>query len=185
VDAGGPVLARSGQLTARGPTVPPTPDATPPADPADLWQQWLRAFGGTWPSPPFGVKYDNAQDIFGGAQVGLINITQGKSRNPGLEQRIVTEVAGYGRQIGRLLEAVDVLARHRPKHLSDEDGDALDDLHDLAKQIAAFRRQAARDDADRIVADVALLCENPIRNADVLRRLRDQLDGPPGGELTT
>lgn len=119
---------------------------------------------------------DNTQDMFSGAQVGLVNITRGVSRNPDLEQRIVTEVAGYGRQLGRLLEAVDVLTRHRPANLSRKDGEALDDLHELADQIADVRRRAAEDDADRIVADVAQLCQDPARNADVLQRLRGLLN---------
>ena len=118
-----------------------------------------------------GVTRDNTQDIFRGAQVGLINLTQGISRDPELEQRIVSEVAGYGRQLGRLLEAVDVLARHAPNGLHIEDRAALDALCNLAEDVKAVRHKAAKDRAEKIIADVAVLCENPTENAAVLERL--------------
>jgi hypothetical protein len=45
-------------------------------------------------------------------QYGLVNIRYGESSNAQTEQDIVENVAGYGKQIGKLLEAVVFLAHH-------------------------------------------------------------------------
>ncbi|MDB5857339.1 MAG: hypothetical protein JWQ76_1028 [Ramlibacter sp.] len=47
-----------------------------------------------------------------GGQFGLINVNLGMSANPGLEQRILDDVGSYGRQLGRIGEALDVLLDH-------------------------------------------------------------------------
>jgi hypothetical protein len=51
------------------------------------------------------VTQDIAPSI--GGQLGLLNINATRSCDPELEQRIITEVASYGRQLGWLVEAVD------------------------------------------------------------------------------
>ena len=43
------------------------------------------------------------------SQVGLININIGKSSNPTIQQDVLEEVGSYGRQIGRLADAIEVL----------------------------------------------------------------------------
>jgi hypothetical protein len=105
-------------------------------------------------------------------QIGLVNV-QGVSRNPELEERIVTQVAGYGRQLGRLLEAVDALAAHRPHGLTSEQKDALDGLQHLARDVARVRRETVADQADAIVGEVRSLCADPVANAAALARIRD------------
>jgi hypothetical protein len=47
-----------------------------------------------------------------GGQFGLVNINLGKSADPELEQRILDDVGSYGRQLGRIGEALEVLLRH-------------------------------------------------------------------------
>jgi hypothetical protein len=42
-------------------------------------------------------------------QIGFININNAKTPDPGLENAIVDEVGSYGRQIGRIADALDVL----------------------------------------------------------------------------
>ena len=42
-------------------------------------------------------------------QIGFININNAKTPAPELEQTILEEVGSYGRQIGRLADALDVL----------------------------------------------------------------------------
>ncbi|WP_346892969.1 hypothetical protein [uncultured Roseibium sp.] len=47
-----------------------------------------------------------------GSQFGLININLGRSSAPEVERDILTEVGSYGRQIGRIGEALEVLIDH-------------------------------------------------------------------------
>ena len=42
-------------------------------------------------------------------QLGLININLGRTSEPETEELILTEVGSYGRQIGRIADALDVL----------------------------------------------------------------------------
>jgi hypothetical protein len=143
--------------------------------PMTPWQAWLSMLG-IRDGPLSG---DVAQDITSsiGGQLGLLNINATRSGDPGLEQRIITQVASYGRQLGRLIDAVDVLAR-QPRHgLSDADSRALDQLHELAERIAAVKEQKALDHVDRIVTEVQALSRHPKTNAEAIRRVREALPG--------
>jgi hypothetical protein len=120
------------------------------------------------------VTQDIAPSI--GGQLGLLNINATRSGDPGLEQRIITQVASYGRQLGRLVEAVDVLARRQSRRgFGEADIRALDQLHDLAERIAAVKEQEALDQVDRIVSEVRALSRDPQANAEAIRRVRQAL----------
>ena len=57
-----------------------------------------------------------------GGQFGLVNINLGKSADPALEEDVLNEVGSYGRQLGRIGDAMGVLIKHlRPEELSDDD----------------------------------------------------------------
>ena len=61
-----------------------------------------------------------------GGQFGLVNINVGKSADPALEQLILDEVGSYGRQLGRLGEALAVLLKHLdPAVLNDDEKKAI------------------------------------------------------------
>lgn len=148
-------------------------DGTRGSQPLTPWQIWLSMFGLRAP-----LSGDVTQDIatsFGG-QLGLLNINATRSGDPGLEQRIITQVASYGRQLGRLVEAVDVLAQRQSRRgLGEAEIHALDQLHELAKQIATVKEQTALDQIDRIVADVQALSRDPKANSEAIRRVRKAL----------
>jgi len=148
--------------------------------PAQLWQRWWQMFGLRAPLGRMPLSGDVTQDIAPAlsSQLGFINIHQTRSKDPDLEQRIITEVASYGRQLGRLMEAVDVLVRRQDRAgLTEEDQDALDDLHKLALEIEAVKQQAAVERVERVVADVRQLAKDPEANRDALQRVRDALGG--------
>src|SRR4051794_6517149 len=73
-----------------------------------------------------------------GSQVGLINIELGRSSNPAVEEEVLTEVASYGKQLGRIEDALMALLAHfRPEHpLTPEEQRAIDDLRALVEEIA-------------------------------------------------
>ncbi|MGC2221702.1 MAG: hypothetical protein WA624_04695 [Methylocella sp.] len=49
-----------------------------------------------------------------GGQYGLINITLGQSSAPEVEADVLSDVAGYGKQLGRIGDAVLVLINSPP-----------------------------------------------------------------------
>ncbi|MDQ0456092.1 hypothetical protein [Rhizobium paknamense] len=71
-------------------------------------------------------------------QVGLINISLGSTPSPETEQDVLDEVGSYGRQIGRISEALEVLIRHVPlEKLSEDETHAL---NALKAQVSSVRR---------------------------------------------
>ena len=75
-----------------------------------------------------------------GSQVGLININLGKSSNPDVEQEVLDDVASYGRQLGRIGDALLVLMHHLPEDkLAPKEKKAFADLRALLTEIAAVK----------------------------------------------
>jgi hypothetical protein len=78
-----------------------------------------------------------------GAQFGLVNINLGQTPRPDIEQKVLDEVGSYGRQLGRIGDALEVLLRHvKLDGLSVEESDALAILQG---QIAAIRKIKQRE----------------------------------------
>lgn len=82
-----------------------------------------------------------------GAQYGFINIDLGATPKPEVEQDILDEVGSYGRQLGRIGDALEVLMKHVDlKGLSADEQDALSILQgQLAEVRKVKRRDRARD----------------------------------------
>ncbi len=76
-----------------------------------------------------------------GGQVGLVNIDLGRSGNPAVEEEVLSDVASYGRQLGRIEDALAVLVKHfKPQgRLTKEESAALDALTQMTKQIAEIK----------------------------------------------
>ena len=77
-------------------------------------------------------------------QFGLVNVSV-NSDNPDMERKIVEDVASYGRQLGRLTDAMMVVLNHLP---------ALHLQPDERKAIAAFEELAQRIDAAKNGVDI-------------------------------
>jgi hypothetical protein len=76
-------------------------------------------------------------------QVGLINIALGQTARPDIERTVLNEVGSYGRQIGRIGDALEVLIRHfETKDLPQAERDALTIL---MGQLAEVRKVKARE----------------------------------------
>jgi hypothetical protein len=72
-----------------------------------------------------------------GSQFGLVNITLGQSSEPAVEADALSDVASYGKQLGRIGDALIVLLAHFPRTgLSKEETDAIDDLEEMLRRIA-------------------------------------------------
>ena len=113
-------------------------------------------------------------------QAGFINVHACRTENPELEKRIIEEVASYGRQLGRIIDALDVLAaRVLVDDLTPDERDALRAFGELAERIAAVKEQArptriTRAGVERLIDEVhALKRRDPARYEELAARLRE------------
>jgi hypothetical protein len=76
-----------------------------------------------------------------GSQVGLVNIELGQSSDPAVEEEILSDVASYGKQLGRIEDALSVLLAHfRPERpLTADEEAALDAFKAIVGDIAAVK----------------------------------------------
>jgi hypothetical protein len=128
------------------------------------WTWWLRA-------------------TFG--QIGFINVNETDSGDPALEQRIVGEVASYGRQLGWISEALEIVLRHaKYADLSAEEQDSLTQFKRMLVHIDAIKAGAQRDDGraeiDRLVRAIETLKRTDrVRFDAVAERLRPLVAAEP------
>jgi hypothetical protein len=73
-----------------------------------------------------------------GAQIGLFNISLGDTRHPEIERKVLREVGSYGRQLGRIGDALEVLIRHFDQSALDQP--EKDALAILTGQLAEIRK---------------------------------------------
>jgi hypothetical protein len=92
-----------------------------------------------------------------GSQVGLFNVTIGQSSEPAVEADVLSDVASYGKQLGRIEDALVVLLGHfhPAAPLTAEETAAIDDLKDMLRQIAdvkdKHKRKAMRPPAHAVL----------------------------------
>ena len=81
-----------------------------------------------------------------GGQLGLININMGQSSEPKVEEEVLTDVATYGKQLGRIGDALIVLLKHfNPSPpLSAEDSQAIEALNEMLGEIAKVKEKHGR-----------------------------------------
>ena len=77
-----------------------------------------------------------------GAQVGFINLNLGNTQHPDVEQTILDEVGSYGRQIGRIGDALEVILKHvKLDGLSNDEKDAVKVLKGQLAQVRQIRER--------------------------------------------
>jgi hypothetical protein len=78
-----------------------------------------------------------------GAQFGLINIDLGATPHPEIEQAVLDEVGSYGRQLGRIGDALEVLLDHvKLNQLTEREQDALTVLRGQLAEIRQVKQKA-------------------------------------------
>ena len=78
-----------------------------------------------------------------GAQFGFINVDLGQTNHPDVEQKILDEVGSYGRQLGRIGDALEVILNHiELGKLKPQERDCIDILRG---QLAEVRKVKARE----------------------------------------
>jgi hypothetical protein len=81
-----------------------------------------------------------------GGQFGLVNINLGQSSEPKVEADVLSDVATYGKQLGRIGDALIVLLAHfHPRTpLSADETKAIDALKDMLQKIADVKEKHSR-----------------------------------------
>jgi hypothetical protein len=81
-----------------------------------------------------------------GSQLRLLNVTIGRSSEPAVEADTLSHVASYGKQLGRIGDALIVLLAHfhPATPLTKEESAAIDDLKDMLQQIADVKDKHKR-----------------------------------------
>jgi hypothetical protein len=81
-----------------------------------------------------------------GSQLGVVNINLGQSSDPDVEQEVLSDVGTYGKQIGRISDALMVLLAHfHPKRaLTPEETAAIDALKDMLNKVADVKTKHGR-----------------------------------------
>ena len=144
-----------------------------PLDPFGVWEAWARSLELHAPlegAVTQAIRTSLADHL---GQLGLINISTAASGDPGVERRIVEQVASYGRQLGWLLDAVDVLVRER-RGAPERPGDqaALDQVEQLHGEVEALKASAVAERSERLVADVRALLADADADAETIVALR-------------
>ena len=81
-----------------------------------------------------------------GGQFGLININLGQSSEPDVEAEVLSDVASYGKQLGRIGDALIVLLKHfnPPAPLDADEAKAIDALNAMLAKIAEVKTKHGR-----------------------------------------
>ena len=81
-----------------------------------------------------------AQVMQQGAQFGIVNINLGQTAHPEVERTILDEVGSYGKQLGHIGDALEVLLRHvKLQGLSRAEEGAIDILKGELAQVRAIK----------------------------------------------
>jgi hypothetical protein len=81
-----------------------------------------------------------------GGQFGLININLGQSSEPKVEEDVLSDVASYGKQLGRIGDALAVLLAHfhPDQTLTADEAKAIDALKTMLDKIADVKEKHKR-----------------------------------------
>lgn len=119
-------------------------------------------------------------------QLGMINVIEMKSSDPRTERTITENVAGYGRQLGRITEALYVLlANTNTAKFTDEEKEAINDFTTMAEDIAVAKACGSamtRANVERFLKGLRELEKHDQpKYREIVDRLKDQIKiGAPG-----
>jgi hypothetical protein len=133
---------------------------------------------GSMPNPLdfFAAPQNLVQPILPGWVIGNVtNITEQNSSAPDTEREIVA-AQSYGRQLGRVMDALAVLIAALPK--AEQDATAFKEFTKIYGEINDIKAKAAAGRIDRIAADLAMLEKTaPQEYERLAARLREALKG--------
>lgn len=128
---------------------------------------------------PYWLSQRILSSLISGGHFALLSTTvnQQATSEPEMEERIVGNVASYGKQLGRLVEAVDVLVRQaKVESIPDKDRSALTEFSKLANEIAKARERFGEDRLEKILELVTQLGRPGHVDHTALRTVRNMVD---------
>jgi hypothetical protein len=144
-----------------------TSGSASPYAPLSWWSLWSPQ---AWNPGLSAAPQSLTQPILPGWAVGnVITVTENNSSSPETERKIVAQES-YGRQLGRLMDAVAVLIQERPEDLPKHT--AFDDLLELSHSINAIKKRCAASRLKRVEAD---LSELKVERPDDYRRIASDM----------
>ena len=138
------------------------------------WPSWMK---GSMPNPLdfFAAPSNVAQSILPGWFSIVTNITEQNSSAPDTEREIVA-AQSYGRQLGRVMDALAVLIADLPKEK--QEATAFEEFSKIRREIEDIKAQAAARRLDHIAVDLATLKETkPEEYERIAATLREALKG--------
>jgi hypothetical protein len=137
------------------------------------WPSWMK---GSLPNPldVVAAPQNLVQPILPGWVFGSVtNITEQNSSAPDTEREILA-AHSYGRQLGRVMDALAVVITHLP--IKDQESAAVKGFTKIRGEINEIKEKAAARRLDRIVADLTTLRETkPEEFKRIAATLRDVL----------
>lgn len=135
-------------------------DITDPTQPWVDWalSPWRAAMSAANGWPPAFAPQALSQPINPGWSFGnVINVTEANSTAPATEQEILRHHS-YGRQIGRMMDAVDLLIEQSPPAVKNDK--RARELGKLQQQVLAIKQQQAKLRVERLRDDLIELKRN-------------------------
>jgi hypothetical protein len=140
------------------------------------WPSWVK---GSVPNPldVFAPPQNLVQPILPGWVLGsMINVTEQNSSAPDTERDIVA-VHSYGRQLGRVIDALAGLIAELPT--ANRHSKPFEELMKLRREIDDIKLRAAARRLDHIVTDLATLkTAKPDEYERIAAKLREALNAP-------
>ncbi len=79
-----------------------------------------------------------------GSQFGLINITLGQSSAPAVESEVLSDIGTYGKQIGKIGDALLALIERMPKYFDLDGEPAIIELKKMLHEVAKIKEKHHR-----------------------------------------
>jgi hypothetical protein len=129
------------------------------------WPSWMKGSVAN-PFDIFAAPTNLVQSILPGWVFGSVtNITEQNSSAPDTEREIVA-AQSYGRQLGRIMDALAVIIADLPK--AKQNATAFEEFRKTRLEIDDIKAQAAARRLDRIASDLATLKETNPKEYDRL-----------------
>jgi hypothetical protein len=143
------------------------PDTSSMQTDSPRWTWPWPAFSGWSPWPNLAPQTSN-QDINPGWSFGnVITVNRFNSSAPEIERAVVSQHS-YGRQIGRLMDAVAALADALPQTAADA---RIKDFRELAQKVDAIKKEMAPERLARLKREIAELKETDAKGFAELKAM--------------